>query len=397
MQADECPVAAGSTKTASVDFDYFAAPAEYRRAAAEHARDGAFHSGHGAGFWVLTTYDGICDAFRNEDDFSVSRVSAAEGAGEERWIPLTIQGSQHTEWRRRLAPWFTPQRARELTPAIRDNARRRIAALTGRGEVSFSDEFARPYVVENLMLAVGWPGEDLEHLLAINVAMLKSREEPDPRAAFHAESALPALEKYVREHIEHRRAEPVEGDLTTATFGWEIDGAAVTDADRTSLLSVLFLAGVDSTVNHMANGIQHLACHQDARRRFRADPDVRPAAVEEFLRANSCMYPGRMATRDGAGSVARRRDTVLLPLALANSDPEVFPQPERIDFDREQNPHIAFGTGHHQCLGAAYARAQILTAWEQWHAQIPDYRLPSPANGSEPPFLRNVYDLRLIW
>lgn len=397
MQADECPVAAGSTKTASVDFNYFAAPAEYRSAAAEHARDGAFHSGHGSGFWVLTTYDGICGAFRNEDDFSVSRVSAAEGAEEERWIPLTIQGSQHTEWRRRLAAWFTPQRARELTPVIRENARRRIAALAGRGAVSFSDEFARPYVLENLMLAVGWPDEDLDHLLAINIAMIKSREEPDPRDAFHAESALPALERYVREHIKRRRAEPVEGDLTTATFDWKIDGAAVTDADRTSLLSVLFLAGVDSTVNHLANGIQYLACHEDARRRFRADPDVRPAAVEEFLRVNSCMYPGRMATRDGAGNVARHRDTVLLPLALANFDPEVFPQPERIDFDRERNPHIAFGTGHHQCLGAAYARAQILTVWEEWHAQIPDYRLPSSATASEPPFLRNVYDLRLVW
>ncbi|MGC5662787.1 cytochrome P450 [Micromonospora sp. WMMD723] len=397
MQADRCPVTGATAATArdSVDFDFFAAPQAYRRVAAEHARDGAFHSSHGGSFWALSTYEGICAAFRDEDTFSVSRVSAAEGAEDERWIPLTIQGRAHTEWRRHLAAWFTPQRARDLTPAIRANARRRIEAFVDRGEVSFSDEFARPYVLENLMLAVGWPRADLDHLLAINVAMIRSREAPDPRQAFNAETAFPALQEYVRRHVARRRAEPVEADLTTATFDWDIDGSPVSDADRESLLTVLFLAGVDSTVNHMANGIQHLAHHPGDRRRFLREPQIRPAAVEEFLRVNSCMYPGRLATREGAGGVASRGDTVLLPLALANYDPAVFPDPERVDFDRTQNPHIAFGTGHHQCLGAAYARAQILTAWEEWHEMIPDYRLPEPT--AEPPFLRNVYDLRIIW
>ncbi|MFD7235878.1 cytochrome P450 [Streptomyces syringium] len=396
MQADRCPGAPGPSGRGPVEFDFFNGPSEYRRVAAEHAHEGAFYSSRGPGFWVLTTYEGICEAFKDEDAFTVGRVSAAEGAEEERWIPLTVEGSEHTEWRRRLAGWFTPQRIRELTPRIRRNARRRIEDCVGRGEVSFNEDFARPYVLENLMTAVGWPLDGLDHLLAIDRAMIDSRSAPDPREAAYADLGLPALEKYARRHIELRRAEPAD-DLTTASFDWEIGGAPVTDDDRASLLCVLFLAGVDSTVNHMANAIQHLACHEEARTRFLAERGIRSAAVEEFLRANSCMYPGRMAAADGVGGIAERGQPVLLPLALANYDPEVFPEPERIDFDREANPHIAFGTGPHQCLGAAFARAQILTALEEWHELIPRYGLPPGQDTEEPPFLRNAYDLRLVW
>lgn len=391
MQGNQCPVTGVRN---SVSFDFFAAPEQYRRAAAEYARDGAFHSSQGDGFWVLSSYEAICAAFRDEEAFSVSRVSAADGAEDERWIPLTIQGQAHHEWRKHLAPWFTPQRARDLTPALRENARRRIAAFADRGSVSFSDEFARPYVLENLMLAVGWPAEDLELLLAINVAMIRSREAADPRAAFNGETAMPALQRYVAKHVEHRRSNPTGGDLTSATFDWKVSGEPISDADRASLLAVLFLAGVDSTVNHMANAVQHLATTPADRRRFLAEPGVRPAALEEFLRVNSCMYPGRVVAKENATATAELGETVLLPLALANYDPEVFSDPRRVDFDRQHNPHIAFGTGHHQCLGAAYARAQILTAWEEWHALIPNYQIADP---SDAPFLRNVYDLRLVW
>ncbi|TQE17581.1 cytochrome P450 [Streptomyces ipomoeae] len=378
-----------------MDFDFFAAPQQYRDAAAEHAGDhGAFYSDRG--FWVLTTFDGISAAFKDEGTFTVGRVSAAEGAEEERWIPLTVEGREHTAWRQRLGAWFTPQRVRELTPGIRENARRRIEGFLEKGEVSFNEDFARPYVLENLMTAVGWPPDGFDLLLAINRAMIDSRSAPDPRAAAYGELGLPALERFARELIARRRAEPAD-DLATASFGWEIDGAPVGDDDRASLLCTLFLAGIDSTVNHMANAVQHLAHHPEDRGRFMSSPEVRPPAVEEFLRVNSCMYPGRMAVTADAGGVADRGDTVLLPLALANHDPEVFPEPARIDFDRERNPHIAFGTGPHQCLGAAFARAQILVALEEWHALVPHYDVPPEQRTAEPPFLRNSYDLRLIW
>lgn len=396
MQAEGSPTAKGKTGPDPVDFNFFSAPAEYRKAAEEHAHEGAFYSGRGDGFWVLTSYEGICQAFKNEEQFTVGRVSAAEGAEEDRWIPLTIEGRQHTEWRRKLASWFTPQRVRELTPQIRDNARRRIKEFLEQGEISFNEDFARPYVMENLMTAVGWPLDGLDRLLTINRAMIDSRYAPNPREAAYEETGIPAVEKYAREHVERRRAEPAD-DLTTATFSWEIEGAPITDDDRVSLLSVLFLAGVDSTVNHLANAIQFLAVHEEHRQRFLTSADTCPVAVEEFLRVNSCMYPGRMAAHDGAGEVADRGQTVLLPLSLANHDPDVFPEPGRVDFDRERNPHIAFGTGPHQCLGAALARAQMLTALEEWHALIPRYGLPSAAGAPDLPFLRNSYDLRISW
>lgn len=389
-----CPVT--GRRAEPVDFEFFNGPSAYREAAATHADEGAFYSASGDGFWVLTTYEGICEAFRDEEQFTVGRVSAADGAEEDRWIPLTIEGRQHTEWRRRLGTWFTPQRVRELTPSIEANARRRIEGFVDDGEVSFNEGFARPFVLENLMTAVGWEFDRFDQLLRIDRAMIDSRYAPDPREAAFEEVGIPALEKLAREQVERRRAEPVD-DLTTATFGWEVEGRPVTDDDRASLLCVLFLAGVDSTVNHLANAVQHLVCHEADKQRFLASREVRPRAVEEFLRANSCMYPGRLAARDGAGGAAQRGETVLLPLAVANYDPEVFHEPEQVDFERERNPHIAFGTGAHQCLGAALARAQIRTALDVWHELIPHYGFPPRPEPWEPRFLRNAYDLRLAW
>jgi cytochrome P450 len=395
MPSDNAAEVSVLAEREGVDFDFFNGPHAYRAAAEAHARDGGFYSRHG--FWVLTTYRGIAEAYKNEDDFTVGRVSAAEGAAEERWIPLTVVGAEHSRWRQLLAPWFTPQRIRAATPGIRANAARRIDRFADRGEISFSEEFARPFVLENLMSVIGWPMADLDHLLAINRSMIAMRDAEDPREAFRSEQlGLPALEAAVRHQIARRRAEPAD-DLTTATFEWTIEDEPITDEDRASLLSTLFLAGVDSTVNHLANAIQHLACDRSARQEFLARPEVHAAAVEEFLRVNSCMYPGRMAATDQGCPAIRRGDTVLLPLAVANHDPEVFPNPGVVDFDRPENPHIAFGTGRHQCVGAALARSQIAVALEEWHARIPSYGPGPDVDPSAPPFRRNNYDLRLTW
>lgn len=125
----------------------------------------------------------------------------------------------------------------------------------------------------------------------------------------------------------------------------------------------------------------HLATHDADRARITADPGVIPDAVEELLRVYALVLPARKLTADVElhGCPMKAGDMVMLPLMMATRDARVFPDPTRVDFDRKQNRHLAFGAGPHRCLGSHLARQELRIALEEWHARIPGYRIPDGA------------------
>jgi cytochrome P450 len=88
---------------------------------------------------------------------------------------------------------------------------------------------------------------------------------------------------------------------------------------------------------------------------------------------------------------------VLLPLCGATRDPEVFPEPAKVDFDRQPNNHIAFGAGPHRCLGSHLARRELRVALEEWHRRIPNYRIPDGFDVVEHGGMFGINDLALVW
>jgi cytochrome P450 len=108
-----------------------------------------------------------------------------------------------------------------------------------------------------------------------------------------------------------------------------------------------------------------------------ASPDRIPAIAEELLRHSPVSTTGRLVTRDVErhGVLLRKGDRVLMSWGLSGLDPDVFENPDKVDFNRDVTRHMAFGAGPHRCLGMHVARRIIRIALEEWHARIPRYGL----------------------
>jgi cytochrome P450 len=104
-----------------------------------------------------------------------------------------------------------------------------------------------------------------------------------------------------------------------------------------------------------------------------------------------------VADAELCGQVVTAGSVLQLGLGPANVDPAVYPDPFEVRFDRESNPHVAFGVGVHRCLGSHLARRELRVALREWHRRIPDYELVPGTELQYPPGLRSVQNLRLRW
>jgi pimeloyl-[acyl-carrier protein] synthase len=164
--------------------------------------------------------------------------------------------------------------------------------------------------------------------------------------------------------FEARRAEP-QDDLLTELIKAEEDGDKLTEEELRSIVLLLFVAGHETTMNLIGNGLLALLRKPHQLEALRTRPDLMPGAVEELLRYDS---PVRLTVRTSladttvAGKTVRAGDQVIALLDAANHDPAVFDSPDMLDVTRDARHHLAFGAGAHYCLGAALARAEAQVA-----------------------------------
>lgn len=162
--------------------------------------------------------------------------------------------------------------------------------------------------------------------------------------------------------LEERRLNPGE-DMISALVEATVDGEPLTQQQLHGYLNLLISAGNETTRNAIAAGVRTFAEHDDARATFTARPaELANTAVEEILRWTSPIIQfARTATADYelSGTTIKAGDTVVLWYPAANRDPAAFDQPEQFDVARDPNFHLAFGHGHHFCLGANLARWEM--------------------------------------
>jgi len=145
---------------------------------------------------------------------------------------------------------------------------------------------------------------------------------------------------------------------------------------------LLLHAGHETTTHLIGNGLLALLHRPDQLRALQDDPALIPAAVEEFLRYDSpVQFTYRRAAEDFElhGRPIRQGQVVHLLIAAANRDPAAFADPDRLDVTRSPNKHVAFGYGHHFCLGAALARLEAQCAFAALLRRFPDLRTAAEA------------------
>jgi hypothetical protein len=154
----------------------------------------------------------------------------------------------------------------------------------------------------------------------------------------------------------------------------EVDGDRLNDDEIVANCIVTMVGGLETTTNLIGNGMLSLLRNPDQLARLRDEPDIMPAAVEELLRYESpSQHTARLAPDDVelGGKKIRKRQAAIAVMAAGNRDPERFPDPDRLDFDRPNNNHLAFGWGAHFCFGAPLARAEGQIAFETLLRRFP--------------------------
>ncbi len=187
-----------------------------------------------------------------------------------------------------------------------------------------------------------------------------------------------AFTRYIRKTIKKRRTDP-QDDLVSALVQAEEAGDRLSEDELVAMVILLLVAGHDTTVNLIGNGMLAILAHSDQLEKLRSNPALIKPAVEELLRFTS---PVDMATERYAredvvisGVTIPRGEMVFAVIGSANRDDRQFTDPNSLDITREPNKHLSFGLGNHFCLGASLARLEGQIAIGTLLSRVPDLRL----------------------
>jgi cytochrome P450 len=186
------------------------------------------------------------------------------------------------------------------------------------------------------------------------------------------------MAEYFRGLIDLRRRKP-GNDLTTHLVQVEENGNTLTNEELTANLILLFGAGHETTVNLIGNGFLALYRNPDQLHLLKKDVSLIANAIEEFLRYDSSVQATRRTALeyiDEIGGVSLERgQSVICLLGSANRDPEVYPDPDRLDITRRDVRPLSFGGGIHYCIGAQLARIECEIAMATLLRRLPHLRL----------------------
>ena len=292
--------------------------------------------------------------------------------------PISSDAPTHSWARRLLLPAFSPGEIEKMEPLSRELAHSLVDEHFADGTGDAAADYAQHIPVRIIAEMLGIPVSDEELFTGWVVRTLQNGFE-------NIDSAMGALQEmmaYFISQIGERRATP-EGerpdDVLTMLIEAETD-EPLTDQHLLGTCFLLLVAGIDTTWSAIGASLWHLATHPDDQRRLRAEPELMPSAVEEFLRFYSPVTMARLVTTDTelSGCPMRAGDTILMTFPAANRDPEVFERPDEFVLDRDRNRHVAFGSGIHRCLGSNLARMELRTALEVFLERVPSFELADP-------------------
>jgi cytochrome P450 len=347
------------------------------------------------GMTVAVSRAAVDQMLKNPLVFS-SRGRGGEGGVEMSMIPLDVDPPDHVKYRRLLDPLFAPKRMDALEEGIAKRANHFIDTFIDKGECEYHDAFAVPFPSSIFLELMGLPWEDLDVLLSFKDAFL----HPAPGATIEtALNTVIAHHEYFNMRLDERQANPTD-DILSHFLTVEIDGEKLSREDILGACLLFILAGLDTVTDALSTSYRFLAEHPVHRREIVEDPSKITAAVEELLRWETVVptQPRRVAVdTELMGVSLKAGDIVSYHMGTANVDPEEYPDPLKVRFDREQNRHLTFGGGVHRCLGSHLARRELRVALREWHRRIPEYQIKPGTELAFPQGLRTVQNLVLTW
>ena len=308
------------------------------------------------GFWILSRYEDVRFALQRHDLFSnlVNVIPPGQMTSFGPDIPTQLDPPEHTAYRKILIPLLGPRAMALLEDDIRRAARRLLEPICQRGSCDFLAEFAVPLPTQTFCALMGLPVSDLPTFLAWKDDVLRAE---GPEQAGAAKAALGGLIEFFTGVYRERSAAGDPGsDLMGQIMAARPGGTALmSESEFVRIASFLWAAGLDTVTAQLSFAVLYLGRHPGQRDRLVADPALIPAAIEELMRYDTLVNDCRQVREDLelGGRQLRAGNIVMLSYSAAGRDPEQFPDPDVVDFDREPNRHLGFGAGVHRCARLA--------------------------------------------
>ena len=326
------------------------------------------------GFYVLSRYEDVWAAARDDETFSSDREVVLPATGVGRLIPLNADPPDLQRYRSALFPYFTQRAAEAMAPDIRRFTTATIDAFVSEGRCDLITQLAAPVPAMTTLELMGLPPEDWA-ILAEPLHDLIAYPTDHPNHESARDGVWAIRERFAAE-VAERETRPRD-DMITHLLGLEAEGT-LSRTEVVDLLMMVTIGGFDTTMAAIGSALLYLDQHPDERRRLAADPGLLPPAVDEFLRFEAPVQGfARTVTRDMeiGGCPIAAGQTVFLLWGSANRDPEVFDRADEMVLDRRPNRHLTFGVGGHRCLGAHLARVEMRVVLEETLGRLGDYSI----------------------
>jgi cytochrome P450 len=236
-----------------------------------------------------------------------------------------------------------------------------------RGTVEAVFELAVPMVATTIAHALGRP-QDAGELTAWGITSWEHLPDGTRSGA--------RLDAYVDRALDEAPSHD-DGDAFARIARATLDGRQLTRLEQVGLTNLLLAGGRDTVIHILCGALWHLAGNPAARASLRAEPARLQLAIEEYLRyfsPNTGMERRATVGLAGDWGSAAMGEIVILGWGPANHDPAAFDAPGEIRLDRRPNPHVAFGSGPHTCVGIHLARTEVRVFLEELLAAVPDWR-----------------------
>lgn len=346
------------------------------------------------GYWVLNRAELLEKVWPDHERFSSAKAIGIPSIPEiPAQIPIEVDPPTHRFFRLPINIAVSPKAIQALTAEARQLAIDLIEGFKARGECEFVGEFSQYLPITIFLRLVDLPLDDRPWLLKRAETMVRSGDVGARRQAY--QEIIGYLDGWVR-----KRAAAPGNDLISQILQVKVGGRPITHDEAVSESALVLFGGLDTVAGTMGFIARFLAMNPGHRRQLVNDPSLIPQAIEELLRRHSIPTIGRKLTQDVTldGVTLKAGDRVMITVCMHGLDERAWPEPLKVDFQRDARKHMAFGGGIHKCPGANLARAELRVFLEEWLQRIPDFSLkpgdpPVSASGAVAGMLR----LPLVW
>lgn len=319
--------------------------------------------------WIVRRVEDLRKVYFDTETFSSKDFSPYSKLIGDTWtnLPVEIDPPQHGKYRTFINPLFTPKAMAKLEDKIRGYAIEYVEDFRERGACEFMSEFAFEFPIKVFLELMDFPLSNTKQFLEWENGLLHEMD------LWKMADATRNVVAFLRDEIDDRRKKPRD-DIISYALGVEVDGHKLNEDELVGFAFNLFIGGLDTVSTNMGHQFLHLARNPQDQAYLKENPMQIPHAIDEMMRAYAAVTTFRTVTKETefAGVRMMPGDKVAMSTTLAGRDPEEFPEPGRIRFDR--NPrHVSWGYGPHMCVGMHLAKREMRIAIEEFVNRIPSF------------------------